>query len=263
MQYKKSFTHKDFASVLSEYSYNLDLGDIVAGTIFNKESQGFLVDIGASIAAYLPTEEISLTMHNQNQDTLPLVNETREFFILAYNRNSKQLLLSIRRLDYMRAWERIKQIENEDIILDLSIDGINKGGLLTTIEGLQGFLPNSHISDINGKESLLKKNLKCKFLIADEKTNKIIFSNRCALLSIMEDKLKVGQIINGEIISIQAYGLFIRIQGIAALLHISEIGYKHIENIENKFQIGSQIKVKVIHIDTIQGRLSVSRRNLV
>jgi len=259
MSKNKSFTAQDFASVLNQYNYNIHSGDIVAGTIFNQESQGFLVDIGANIAGYLPNEEIPYNL-NQEEYHIDFINETREFFILAYNINSQQLLLSIKRLEYIRAWKRIKQLEAEDTIIQIPIHGTNKGGFITKLEGIQGFIPKSHIN----LASIDKNNntIKCQLLIANEKNNKLIFSNKRALLKIHKHRLKIGQIIQGKIIKIQTYGLFIQIYDIIALLHISEIGNTRITYINKMFKINEIIKVKIIHLDMKQGRISVSQRNI-
>ena len=261
---KKGFSEKDFGSMLDKYGYNLHTGDIVAGTVFNRESKGLLVDIGADIAGYLPEEEISLITHDESIEDriLPLINETREFFIVAYNKKSHQLLLSIKRLEYIRAWKRIKQIQTEDVIINAIVININKGGLLVRIEGLKSFIPNSHITTQEKKIIKIDQIIECKLLVADERKNQLICSNKCALLAKFTDRFKIGNIVNGEITEIKKYGLFITIHGIPALLHISEIGYKHIDNINTKFALGNKIQVKIIHIDTKQGRLSVSTRDI-
>lgn len=259
-QVKQGFTHKDFAAVLNKYNYELNLGDITAGTIFSEEKDGFLVDIGTQTAAYLPKDEV--TVYRQYSSRNKIVNETREFFILAHNKKSKQLILSIKRLEYIRAWKRIKQMEKEDIIINLVVNKINKGGLLTEIEGIQGFIPNSHIVDIQNKSLLLNKHLTCQFLLIEEKLNKIIFSNKRAVLTKLSHIIQVGQITIGTITKIETYGLFIKIHGITALLHMSEIEYKKIDRKHKMFKVGDKIQVKIIHIDKKQGRLSLSRRHL-
>nr|YP_010986300.1 ribosomal protein S1 [Pachymeniopsis lanceolata]WOL37218.1 ribosomal protein S1 [Pachymeniopsis lanceolata] len=193
---------------------------------------------------------------------LSLINETREFFIVAYNKKSQQLLLSIKRLEYIRGWKRIKQIQTEDIIIKAVVVSINKGGLLVTIEGLKSFIPNSHITTQKKKIIDIHQIIECKLLVADERRNQLICSNKCALLARFADEFKIGHIVRGEITEIKKYGLFITIHGIPALLHISEIGYKHIDNIHKTFVLGNKIQVKIIHIDTKQGRLSVSTRDI-
>nr|QCI04017.1 ribosomal protein S1 [Antithamnionella ternifolia] len=249
-------------SILKKYNYNLHPGDIVAGTIFNIEKKGFLVNIGDTIAGYLPIEEISLDFNN-TKNTKFFTNTTREFFIVAYNTRKKQLILSIKRLEYIRAWKRIKQMHQENIIFNLQVENLNKGGIITYIEGLQGFIPNSHIlQQKNNHINTLNKFLQCKLLITDEKNNQIILSNKSALLYISQHKFKIGEIVYGKIKKIKNYGVFIEIHNILALLHISEIGSQYINNLYQAFNIAEIIKVKIIHIDFKQGRLSLSRKNL-
>nr|YP_010985899.1 ribosomal protein S1 [Grateloupia asiatica]WOL36817.1 ribosomal protein S1 [Grateloupia asiatica] len=193
---------------------------------------------------------------------LSLINETREFFIVAYNKKSQQLLLSIKRLEYIRAWKRIKQIQTEDIIINAIVININKGGLLVAVEGLKSFIPNSHITTQEKEIIKIHQSIECKLLVADERRNQLICSNKCALLAKFANKFKIGYIVSGEVTEIKQYGLFITIHGIPALLHISEIGYKHIDNINKTFAVGNKIQVKIIHIDMKQGRLSVSTRDM-
>lgn len=259
MSINKNFTESNFASVLKEYKYHLHPGDIVGGTIFSIEKKGFLVDIGTKIAGYLPYEEVSLSHNISNHYLKSINNTTREFFLLAYNKNSQQLILSIKRLEYIRGWKRIKQIETENVILNLSIENSNKGGIVTYLEGIRGFIPNSHIARLT---KINNYHIQCKLLLADEKYNKLILSHKKALLSVVTNKLKVGDIVYGQIIKVEDYGVFIEIYGMASLLHRSEIKYKNIENINKVFQLGSTIAVKILHIDTQQGRLSVSTKNI-
>lgn len=256
MNNRKNFTHRDFASVLNKYKYRLNIGDITAGTIFSEEKKGFLVDIGESIAGYLPKDEISI---NKYKITIPKINNSREFFILAYNKKSQQLILSIKRLEYIRGWERIKQLKKEDITINVHVNKINKGGILTTLEGIQGFIPNSHINQIAMKTSLINKNIQCKLLFIHEKTNTVIISHKRAVLTAMLSNIYLGKITKGKIRSIESYGIFIDVHGFLGLLHISEIENENLNNTD-LFFIGNVISIKIIHIDTKQGRLSVSRK---
>nr|YP_009392571.1 ribosomal protein S1 [Caloglossa monosticha]ARW61133.1 ribosomal protein S1 [Caloglossa monosticha] len=251
----------EFKSILQQYQYNLRSGDIVAGTIVYEESHGFLVIIGDNISGYLPKEEIRIEFISYNLNYKKLINSTREFFIVKYNSSIGQYILSIKRLTYIRGWNRIKQLQSANIILNLQIKHINKGGFIAYLEGIQGFIPKSHIS-VNNKYKLYNKLISCKILIANEKKNQLILSNKNALLHLSFHKFKVGEIVYGTIIKIKNYGLFISIYGIIALLHISEIGFIYIENIDKMFNIGQLIKIKIIHIDIKQGRISVSKRNI-
>lgn len=249
---------KNFEFILKKYNYNLHPGDIVAGTIIYQEKYGFLTHIGDSIIGYLPREEISL--RDKYIEEKDLLYTTREFFILTYNISKKHLILSIRRLEYIRAWKRLKQIYKENIIFNVKKDSLNKGGIITYLENLQSFIPNSHISH-NHNKNLVEQTINCKLLILDEKDNQIILSNKSAILQLLTHQFRIHEIVYGKIILIKQYGLFIEINNILALLHISEISSKYIENLYKSFSVTQLIKIKIIHIDFKQGRLTLSKKS--
>ena len=189
------------------------------------------------------------------------MNETYEFFILAYNKNSSQLILSIRRLEYIRIWERVKQLQEEDLIIYTNIIGKNNGGLLVNLDGIKGFLPNSHIVNPATKEALINTKIPLKFLIVDEKLNRLIFSQRRAILAL--NNFIIGNIVNAKVVKIKYYGIFVKIQNVLALLHISEIPQVNTHKLAQIFPVNSKLKVMILHIDNKQGRLSVSIKKLM
>jgi len=252
------FAHKNFAKVLNQYQYNFNTGDIIAGTIFSTEKYGYLVDIGAKNAAYLPNEEVEI---DGTLTTRIESNNTQEFFILASNPDSKQLILSLKRVRYIRSWDRIKQIKNEDMILPVEVKNINKGGLIIEVENIKGFIPNSHLAYMVNKDSIINQKLACKLLIANEQCNQLVLSNRCAVLENMIDEIKVGLKIKAPIIEVKPYGVFFNVYKIPALMHISEIREPSLYDLSKVFKIGEEWIVQIIHIDIKQGRLSVSVPN--
>nr|YP_009313183.1 Ribosomal protein S1 [Dermonema virens]SCW21437.1 Ribosomal protein S1 [Dermonema virens] len=252
-----SFKQKKFSQVLNKYQYNFHTGDIIAGEIFSREQKGYLVDIGNQTAGYLPLEEVSLP---EAESTVLKAYEIREFFILAYNVESRQLVLSVKRLTYIRAWERLKQLKQENISINAYVQGVNKGGLLVEIEGIQGFIPNSHLCYTPSKNSLVKTNILCKFLVANEQNNKLILSNRCAIVEKIMDNnnIKVGSIVKAKVIKTTSFGIFFDVYTIPALLHKSEIQTQHLEGNNNVVTTGTTCPVTIIHLDPGQGRISVS-----
>nr|YP_009313799.1 Ribosomal protein S1 [Helminthocladia australis]SCW22053.1 Ribosomal protein S1 [Helminthocladia australis] len=253
-----SFKQKNFVNVLNKYQYSFHTGDIIAGQIFSHEKTGYLVDIGNQTAGYLPKEEISL---NHIQDTELKTYEIREFFILAYNIDSNQLVLSIKRLTYIRAWERLKQLKHENISIKAYAKGINKGGVLVEVEEIQGFIPNSHLCYNQSRQRLLHKYILCKLLVANEHNNKLILSNRCAVVEKIMETIKIGSTIEAKVIEITDFGIFFNIYDIPSLLHRSEIQEKYLVNIKDEFAKGTIWPVKIIHLDPGQGRISVSISN--
>ena len=257
----EGFTHRNFAAVLQKYKYDLNLGDIVAGTIFSFELNGVLVDIGTPISAYLPIQEVSSNQDLNNFNSLN-INDTREFFLLDYNAHSKQLILSIRRLEYIRAWKRIRQLLAEDSLLNVIIKGFNKGGMIVNLEGISGFVPNSHLGNFQRNNQSDSRFIKLKLLNVEEKSNSLILSHRRALIAQASSNLIVGNIVEGIINQITPYGLFVKVGNLKGLIHISEIHVQHIDQIYSQFQIGDTVKAVIIHVDKKQGRLSLSIKHL-
>jgi len=255
------FTHEDFAALLDKYDYHFSTGDIVAGTVFSLEPRGALIDIGAKTAAYIPIQEMSINRIDQPEEVLQ-DNDVREFFILADENEEGQLTLSIRRIEYMRAWERVRQLQKEDATVRALIFATNRGGALVRIEGLRGFIPGSHISTRKVKEELVNEELPLKFLEVDEDRNRLVLSHRRALVERKMNKLEVGEVVIGVVRGIKPYGAFIDIGGVSGLLHISEISHDHIDTPQNVFNVNDEVKVMIIDLDAERGRISLSTKQL-
>jgi small subunit ribosomal protein S1 len=255
------FTHEDFAALLDKYDYHFSPGDIVAGTVFSLEPRGALIDIGAKTAAYIPIQEMSINRVENPEEVLQS-NETREFFILTDENEDGQLTLSIRRIEYMRAWERVRQLQAEDATVRSQVFATNRGGALVRIEGLRGFIPGSHISTRKAKEDLLNEELPLKFLEVDEERNRLVLSHRRALVERKMNRLEVGEVVIGAVRGIKPYGAFIDIGGVSGLLHISEISHDHIETPSSVLKVNDELKVMIIDLDADRGRISLSTKQL-
>ncbi len=255
------FTHEDFEALLDQYDYHFSPGDIVPGTVFSIEPRGALIDIGAKTAAYLPIQEMSINRVEAAAEVLQS-NETREFFILTDENEDGQLTLSIRRIEYMRAWERVRQLQNEDATVRSDVFATNRGGALVRIEGLRGFIPGSHISTRKPKEDLVGEALPLKFLEVDEERNRLVLSHRRALVERKMNGLQVGEVVIGAVRGLKPYGAFIDIGGVSGLLHISEISHDHIDTPNTVLNVNDEIKVMIIDLDAERGRISLSTKQL-
>jgi small subunit ribosomal protein S1 len=255
------FTLDDFAALLDKYDYHFSPGDIVPGTVFSMEPRGALIDIGAKTAAYIPIQEMSINRVDAPGEVLQS-EETREFFILTDENEDGQLTLSIRRIEYMRAWERVRQLQTEDATVRSLVFATNRGGALVRIEGLRGFIPGSHISTRQAKEDLVGQELPLKFLEVDEDRNRLVLSHRRALVERKMNGLEVGEVVIGSVRGIKPYGAFIDIGGVSGLLHISEISHDHIDTPHSVFQVNDELKVMIIDLDAERGRISLSTKQL-
>jgi small subunit ribosomal protein S1 len=255
------FTLDEFASLLNKYDYNYKPGDVVNGTVFALESKGAMIDIGVKTAAFMPLQELSINRVEHLSDVLE-VGEIREFFVLSEKNEYGQLTLSIRQIEYQRAWQRVRQLQKEDVTIYGEVFATNREGAMVRVEGLQGFIPRSHIGNRKAKEQLVSDFLPLKFLDVDEERNRLVLSHRRALVECMLNSHEVGEVVIGTVCEIKPYGAFIDIGGVRGLLHISEISHDHIDTPHTILNVYDRMKVMIIDIDAERGRLSLSTKAL-
>nr|YP_010337438.1 ribosomal protein S1 [Pulvinaster venetus]UNJ17023.1 ribosomal protein S1 [Pulvinaster venetus] len=255
LNYQKFSTEK-LKTLIQKYNYKFNPGDIIVGKCFSIESEGMLIDTGAETTGYIPLEQIPNLVVNNFISNNQLL-ETREFYIFENRKDLHRLILSINYIDYIKAWERIKQLYSEDVTLITEIIDKNKGGLIVRIEGIEGFIPNSHIITTNNNFNI-GHTIPVKFLTIKEKNNSIVLSHKRLVLQNKTNYLRRGQPVEGIIKEIKQYGIFINIEEITGLLHISEINKNYHQDLSNFFHIGDKIIVYIVHMDMKRARVTLT-----
>ncbi|KAH7573430.1 hypothetical protein ACOSP7_007099 [Xanthoceras sorbifolium] len=256
-----SFTLDQFHAAIEKYDYNSELGTKVKGTIFCTDAHGALVDITAKSSAYLPVQEacIHKIKHVEEAGIVPGMKE--EFVIIGENEADDSLVLSLRVIHYELAWERCRQLQTEDVVVKGKVISANKGGVVTELEGLRGFVPFSQISSKSSAEELLGMEIPLKFVEVDEEQSRLVLSNRKAMAD-SQAQLGIGLVVLGTVQSLKPYGAFIDIGGINGLLHVSQISHDRVSDISTVLQPGDTLKVMIMSHDRERGRVSLSTKKL-
>jgi len=258
-----SFSYDDFASAVAETSYSFERNSIVKGQCIEYEAKGVIVDIGAKASAFLPEAEAALIQPAGSivNDLVPL-NEELDFQIISDEDENGQLLVSIRRIQYRSAWETILQMQADDAILEAEVVSVNRGGAICLVEGLRAFLPGSHLAGKMATEELIGEKLPLKFLEVNQENNKLVVSNRKAVVETQMADLSRGDLVEGVVQALKPYGAFIEVGGMSGLLHISQISYDRIEDLEQVLQPGMNVKCMIIDHDKVNGRIALSTKTL-
>lgn len=174
--------------------------------------------------------------------------------------------LSLSQVGREMAWEELKQKKEKGEIIEIKITGANKGGLLSEVSGIQGFLPVSQLSQENypkveGGDStkILKelqkfigKELKVQIFDLDPKAGKLILSEKAKELGKIRELLKkhkVGDVVEAEVSGIVDFGVFVKFgENLEGLVHISELDWKIVEDTSDVVRFGQKIKAKIISI---------------
>jgi small subunit ribosomal protein S1 len=256
-----SFSMDDFAKALEQHDYEFKKGHVVQGRVHNYENDGAYVDIGGKSLAYIPIDEVSTKLSGDWSEVLPL-HEEMDFLIIQEQDADGQVTLSRRQLEVKQAWDDLAQLQENDKSVQVQVSAVNKGGVTVDFRGLRGFIPRSHLSERNDLESLVGQNLTVTFLEADRDRKKLVFSQRDAARSASFSQLEIGQLVEGKIVAIKPFGVFVDFEGSTGLLHIKQISQNFIESLPAVFQIGQQIKAMIVSLDEGKGRISLSTRVL-
>ena len=168
-------------------------------------------------------------------------------------------------------WAKLKEYMEEKKVIEVTVDGVSNGGLVSNVEGVRGFIPASlvalkRVDDLN---DYLLKDIKVMVTEVDEAQNRLILSAKDVLKNearaAKKDKInsvKVGTVYDGKVESIKDFGAFVDIgDGLSGLVHVSQISTKRIKTPEEVLKVGDEVKVKVIAVK--DGKLSLSMKALL
>lgn len=258
-----NFSYEDFDAAVQKTSYSFQRNAIVKGTCIEYNNGGAIVDIGAKASAFLPEAEASLVQPDGSEiNDLVDLNTELEFQIISEEDENGQLLVSIRRIQYRAAWEKVLEMQDQDAVLEAEVVAVNRGGAICLVEGLRAFLPGSHLAGQLPTDDLVGQKLKLKFLEVNQENNKLVVSNRKAIVEQQMADLSRGDLVTGIVKALKPYGAFVEVGGMSGLLHISQISYDRIEDLEKVLQPGMQVKCMIIDHDKVNGRIALSTKTL-
>jgi small subunit ribosomal protein S1 len=237
----------------------------VVGNVFRVDQKGAYVDVGGKSAAFCPTEELSMAPVQRATEVVG-PDTTREFVVVRAERSGAQgdLTLSLKRLELGVAWRRLQQLMEEDVSVKATVVGVNRGGLLADVENIRGFCPGSQLGQrVAMFEELMGHEMEFKVTEVDEEKGRLMLSNKRAAQADAAAAFKVGDVVQGTVISVKPYGAFVDLGlGVSGLLHISQISHDRILNVEKVLAEGDKIKVMVLSQDRERGRVALCTKKL-
>lgn len=253
-------------------------GAKVKGNVLKEIEQGVLVSCadGAFTGIILSKEVKDLRRNSYDLS----VGKELEAEIMNTDIRSDEgyFVISISKLIQYDVWKNITAKFKEDDIITVVPTEANLGGLLIDMHGIKGFIPLSQLAPVNyprvedGDQekifekllNLVGKEFKVRIINIDEENKRIVLSEREALKEEREkilETIKVGNEYEGTVSGLSSYGLFVTIGGgIEGLVHISEITYGHVSNVDRLAKVGDAMKVKVIGYE--DGKISLSAKQL-
>lgn len=255
-------TEEEYDDIYHEVPIAFDAGKIVKGRVIRVEGDDVLVDVGYKSEGIVPKEEWDDTPPDPGLEVEVLLEEFEDEYGM--------LVLSKRKADRLREWEKIIATHKEGDTVRGKVMRKIKGGLLVNI-GVNVFLPASQV-DIRRPHDIgtyVDQDIECVILKIDEERRNIVVSRRKLIEDMRErlkktllTELKEGDVRDGVVKNIADFGAFVDLGGIDGLLHITDMSWGRISHPTEMVKIDDKIKVKVLNIDRDREKIALGMKQL-
>ena len=263
-------THKrggeSFAELFEKSTKQMKEGEVVKGTVLSLDADHVQVDIGFKSEGLIPTWEFM----DDDGTILVKVGDVVDVLVEEPEDEEGRIVLSKEKADRLKVWDEISRAYEADEAVEGVVVSRVKGGLSVDI-GVKAFLPGSQVDlrPVRNLESLVSQRLQFKIIKFNKRRGNIVLSRRALLEKERKrmrettlQTLQVGQIIDGVIKNITDYGAFIDLGGIDGLLHVTDMSWGRVNHPSELFQVGDEIKVKVLKFDPETERVSLGLKQL-
>ncbi len=254
-----------FADAIEGTMVELKEGQLVTGTVVKIDRDGVLLEFGYKTEGVIPTRELAIK-NDVNPNDVVSLGEKVEALVLTLEDKEGRLVLSKKRAQYEKAWGDIEKKKESDGFVRGTIIEVVKGGLIVDI-GLRGFLPASlvELRRVRDLQPYIGQTIEAKIIELDRNRNNVVLSRRAFLEENQKEtrddflhNLKPGEIRQGKVSSVVAFGAFVDLGGMDGLIHVSELSWKHVEHPSQVVQIGDPVTVQVLDVDFSRERISLS-----
>ena len=239
--------------------------EVVTGIVKSISKREVRVDIGMKSDAIIPVSEFRYIPDLKVGDEVEVLIEALE------DRNG-QLRLSHKKAVQTRSWDRVNQaLENNEIIKGY-VKSRTKGGMIVDIFGIEAFLPGSQIDvrPIRDYDVYVDKTMEFKVVKINQEFKNIVVSHKALIEAELEQqkkeiisKLEKGQVLEGKVKNITAYGVFVDLGGVDGLIHITDLSWGRVSDPHEVVELDQDIKVVILDFDNEKKRIALGLKQLL
>ncbi len=265
-----SSSHKEFQNLLDKdfEDRKLKENEIIKATVSEITKNFIVVDCKAKMEGMIPIEEFK----NDDEISKMKVGSQIEVYLERIESFKGEIVISRDKARKMKAWKKLEKVFETQEEMTGYITGKVKGGFITTVDGLPCFMPSSQIDvrPLKKIDHLMNTPVKVIATRIDKARGNVCVSRRAVLeksknAEITEalKNIKEGDIVENAIVKATTdWGIFLDINGIDALLHVSDLSHGRVKKPADLVTIGQKIKVKITKIDEKTNRVSASVKAL-
>ena len=232
---------------------------IVKGMVLEVRESEVLVDVGGKSEGVIPANEFSDISQVKTGDELDVL-------IIQSENDEGMVVLSKKLADEKIKWEAVYQRYQEGSIVKGTVEAKVRGGMTVDVDGVKAFLPGSQIdvTPVHDPDQFVGQTLDFKLIKIVPERHNIIVSRRELLeeqLAVKRrellDTLKVGERRTGKVKNITDFGVFVDLDSIDGLLHITDLSWGRVRHPTDVVQQGQELEVVVLDVDRERGRVSL------
>jgi small subunit ribosomal protein S1 len=263
----EQYSPEQYEQMLALYEGTLQSiveGEIVKSRVLRVTDTHVILDVGFKSEGAVARDEF------KEPESLAAGDEI-EVFLEKLEDQDGAVVLSKKKADFMRVWEKIRHAYENDQPVAGSLVKKIKGGVVVDLMGVDAFLPGSQIAlrRVPNIDELLGQSYEFKIIKLNKRRRNIVVSRRVILEGERAEKrehlmkeLSVNQTRKGVVKNITDFGAFIDLGGVDGLLHITDMSYGRVSHPSEMVQLGQEIEVKVLDIDWERERISLGLKQL-
>ncbi|MFQ5824603.1 MAG: 30S ribosomal protein S1 [bacterium] len=267
LEEEKRYSEEEFKQMMNLYDQSIaDFveGELVVGKILSVNEKEVSVDIGFKSEGVIPIEEFSDPKSIEVGDDI-------EVYLDNVENQDGQLVLSKKKADFLRMWEKVLEAyENDEILRGTCMRRI-KGGIVVDLMGVDAFLPGSQIDvkPIRDFDALIGQTIDFKVVKVNEPRKNIVVSHRVLIEEGLKEQrgrilenLSKGQVLEGTVKNITDFGVFIDLGGVDGLLHINDLSWGRVNHPSEIVAFDEKIKVQILDFNEDKDRISLGLKQL-
>ncbi len=267
---KNNTLQKEFQNLLDKDFENRKLreNEIIKATVTEITKNFIVVDCKAKMEGMIPIEEFK----NDNELTKLKVGSQIDVYLERIESFKGEIIISRDKARKMKAWKKMEKVFETQEEMTGYITGKVKGGFIANVEGLPCFMPSSQIDvrPLKRVDHLMNTPVKVIATRIDKNRGNVCVSRRAVLeksknaeISEALKNIKEGDIVENALVKATTdWGIFLDINGIDALLHVSDLSHGRVKKPSDLVTIGQKLKVKITKIDEKTNRVSASVKAL-
>jgi len=250
---------EEMAKMYEETLRDFVEGSIVGGEVIEVRSNEVLVDIGYKSEGLIDGSEFADLAEVNVGDQLDVLLDQIED-------DSGMVILSKQKAEEKLQWERVLKSCEEGSVINGIIRNRVRGGMIVDVNGVEAFLPGSQVDviPVHHTDDYVGREFEFKIIKINEDRRNIILSRR----ELIEERLKVkkrellatieaGQVRRGKVKNITDFGVFVDLDGMDGLLHITDMSWGRIRHPSEMVKVGEELEVVILDVNQERERVSL------